>query len=82
MSSKKHCDLCDAVIREDTRFEEGGYIQRSSLGGPDSNAGFESSMELCRPHYTSYKELIDEWRKLETGFMATFPTSRTSVGPR
>lgn len=71
MASKFHCDLCDEVINK----LSGGVADLHPID-PGLSCGFEK-MELCRDHYNALKRLISEWKKLETGFMHTFQTTRT-----
>lgn len=70
MSMKPHCDVCNKVITG-----RGGHVEGRPLdpGLEDGN----KPMDLCLPHYNAYKMVVHEWKKLEQGGMATFPTNRT-----
>jgi hypothetical protein len=55
MSSKLHCDVCDAVIK---KTEASGVV---AITGNLNKVS--ATMDLCSKHYLDYNELVDNWRK-------------------
>lgn len=66
MSTQVHCDICDKALRKPDKVT----ATSSEDGVP------ERTMDLCRPHFNAYKRVVNEWTKLETGFVVSWP-SRT-----
>lgn len=60
MSKKLHCDVCDVIIGT----ARGGHVSARPLHGLADGG---NPMDLCLPHYNSYKQTVREWVKLMQG---------------
>ena len=53
MSTRTHCDVCDAVIVSDS----GGMVSARGVNSPSDR------MDLCATHYAGYTTLVGIWKR-------------------